>query len=99
MARFDVYELRSTGGLVVDVQADLLGHLKTRVVIPLLQGKEADWPMPRLAPKIEFQQSVWSLGTPFIIGVPVRELKGPVGSVAKQDYSIALALDLLLSGV
>lgn len=99
MARFDVYELRSTGGLVVDVQADLLDHLKTRVVIPLLQGKEADWPMPRLAPKIEFRQSVWSLATPFIIGVPVRELQGPVGSVTEHEYTISLALDLLLSGV
>ena len=35
MARFDVYRL-ADGGLVVDLQADLLSDLKTRVVAPLL---------------------------------------------------------------
>lgn len=99
MARFDVYELRSTAGLVVDVQVDLLEHLMTRVVIPLLRGAEADWPMPRLAPKIIFSRTDWTLGTPFIIGVPVRELIGPVGTVADQEYPISLALDLLFTGV
>jgi toxin CcdB len=99
MARFDVYELRSAGALVVDVQADLLDHLKTRVVVPLLQGAEADWQMPRLAPRIVFNRTHWTLGTPFIIGVPIRELTGPIGSVADQEYAIALALDLLLTGV
>ena len=99
MARFEVYEIRSTGGLVVDVQAKLLQHLETRLVVPLLRGVEADWPMPRLAPKILFNQINWTLGTPFIVGVPMRDLTGPVGSVADQEYPIGLALDLLLTGV
>lgn len=99
MARFDVYAIRSTGGLAVDVQTNLLDHLKTRVVVPLLQGPETEWSMPRLTPKILFQDNYWTLGTPFVIGVPIRELRGPMGSVADQEYPISLAIDLMLSGV
>lgn len=99
MARFDIYQIRSTAGLAVDVQADLLDHLKTRVVIPLLDGPEADWSMLRLTPKIMFGGKHLTLGTPFMIGVPMRELAGPIGSVADQGYPIALAIDLMLSGV
>lgn len=99
MARFDVYSVRSTGGIAVDVQANLLEHLRTRIVIPLLGVPEADWSMPRLTPAIKFEGTTWTLGTPFMIGVPVRELAGPIGSVADQEYPIALAIDLILAGV
>jgi len=42
MARLDVYQLpgRTKHGHVVDVQADLLSHLSTRVVVPLLPISE-----------------------------------------------------------
>jgi toxin CcdB len=99
MARFDVYQVRSTGNLAVDVQADLLEHLKTRAVVPLLQGPESDWSMPRMTPKIIFDGGSWTLGTPFITGVPLRELSGPLGSLVDQEYVIGSALDLLLTGV
>ena len=99
MSRFDVYSVRSTGGIAVDVQADLLEHLGTRLVIPLLGMPEADWSMPRLTPTIWFDGKAWILGTPFMIGVPVRELTGPIGSVSDQEYPIALAIDLMLAGV
>lgn len=36
MAKFDVYRLRDSGGLVVDCQADLLDGLNTRFVVPSL---------------------------------------------------------------
>jgi hypothetical protein len=60
---------------------------------------EADWSMPRLTPTIKFDGKAWILGTPFMSGVPVRELMGPIGSVADQEYPIALAIDLMLAGV
>lgn len=99
MARFDLYEVRSTGGLAVDVQADLLDHLSTRLVIPLLRGPEAAWGIPRLAPQIEVDSTLYTLGTPFMIGVPLKELNGPVGTLSKYEYQISEAVDVLLSGV
>lgn len=48
MARLDVYSLpgERRAGYIVDVQADLLSHLATRVVVPLLLEKEAPKPWP-----------------------------------------------------
>jgi toxin CcdB len=99
MARFDVYELRSSGGLAVDVQADLLGELRTRLIVPLLDGEEADWPFPRLAPRLDWQGKMLTVATPFMSGVPLAELRGPVGSLVEHEYTIAGAIDLLLAGV
>ena len=36
MARYDVFAGRVEGSYLLNVQSDLLDHLKTRVVIPLL---------------------------------------------------------------
>nr|WP_084591089.1 CcdB family protein [Desulfonatronovibrio magnus] len=36
MSRFDVYPNTGGYGSLLDVQADLLSHLNTRVVVPLL---------------------------------------------------------------
>jgi hypothetical protein len=41
MARFDVYALKGVGLLVVDVQADILSRLDSRVVVPPLPAGEA----------------------------------------------------------
>lgn len=99
MAQFDVYEVRSTGGLAVDVQSDLLSHLRTRLIIPLLEGEESDWPMRRLAPRLEVEGRKVTLGTPFMIGVPLSELNGPVGSLSSHNFEIMAAIDFLLTGV
>lgn len=34
MARFDVYKNAGGSGYLLDVQADLLNHLNTRIVVP-----------------------------------------------------------------
>ena len=53
MARFDAYEVNrlSSVPFVLDVQADLLSDLQTRVVIPLKPHKATKRPTePRLEP-------------------------------------------------
>ena len=39
MARFDVYASPDGSGCLLDVQADLLDSLNTRVVVPLMPGQ------------------------------------------------------------
>ena len=40
MAGYDVYPNPSGGGYLLDIQADLLSELNTRVVVPLLPSFE-----------------------------------------------------------
>ena len=53
MARFDVHAYPSGDGYLLDVQADLLDHLNTRVVVPLLAKATAPKPASRLNPVFE----------------------------------------------
>jgi toxin CcdB len=53
MARFDVYEVDGPVPFVIDVQADLVAELHTRVVVPLLPAtKSPTESMPRLRPRV-----------------------------------------------
>ena len=47
MARFDVYARPAGAGYVLDVQADILNGLNTRIVVPLLPLSEAPIPAKR----------------------------------------------------
>ena len=50
MARYDIHKLAN--GYVVDVQADLLADMNTRVVVPLRPHSEIPKPIGRLNPVI-----------------------------------------------
>jgi toxin CcdB len=98
MARFDVYETSAQPGYLVDVQADLLSALNTRVVIPLLPGKLAPVPAERLNPIFELHGSRCTLVTQFMAAVPRHELKAPVASLERDASSILSAIDFLHQG-
>jgi toxin CcdB len=54
MARLDVHRMPSKAdGYIVDVQADLLSHLSTRVVVPLLPEESVPKPIGELNPVFE----------------------------------------------
>lgn len=57
MARFDVYEYGSKNvPYLLDVQADLLSDLNTRVVIPLVpENKAGQEALPKLKPIIQIK--------------------------------------------
>lgn len=50
MARFHVYRLKQGDTFVVDLQADLLEALKTRIVAPLISASDLSQPISRLNP-------------------------------------------------
>ena len=56
MARLDVHSVPDQGkGYVVDVQAALLSHPATRVVVPLLPEETAPQPISELNPVFEIE--------------------------------------------
>ena len=101
MARFDVFEFKSKSApLIVDVQADILGALATRVVIPLSPLERAEKEaLPRLKPILEIGGQPYVLMTTDIAALPVKRFGAFVTNV-DTDYrkEITDALDFLLLG-
>ncbi|WP_235515062.1 CcdB family protein [Sphingomonas sp. Leaf25] len=82
----------------MDCQADGLGHLPTRFVIPLLVPADVPRPIARLNPLVTLDGSVLLVATHFAAAVPVRELGDRVASLADEQDRIVAAIDFLLSG-
>ena len=99
MARHDVHPMPGKGdGYVLDVQAELLSHLDTRVVVPLLPEDTAPPPISELNPVVEVKGKRHVMVTQALSAVPSRELERAVGSLDAQHDVITKALDLLLVG-
>ena len=99
MARLDVHPMPGKGeGYVVDVQAELLAHLSTRVVVPLLPEADVPLPISELNPVFEIKGKRHVMVTQALSAVFGRELKRVVTSLDAQHDSITRALDLLLVG-
>lgn len=98
MARFDVYANDSDPGYLLDVQADLLGGLNTRVVVPLLPMPLAPKPAAQLNPSFEIQGVAVSMVTQFMAAVPEAELKQHVASLDHARDAILGAIDFLHQG-
>jgi len=100
MARLDVHAMPAKGqdGYVLDVQADLLSHIATRTVVPLLSEAPAPKPISDLNPVVEIRGKRHVMVTQAIASIPKRELKRVVASLTEQHDSITRALDTLLLG-
>ena len=97
MAKFEVYELNGRQ-LVLDCQADLLQHLDTRFVVPLLTMEEAPRPAARLNPVLKVQGIEMIMLTQQAAAVPARLLGDPIASVSAQQNAVGNALDMLICG-
>ncbi|WP_404425114.1 CcdB family protein [Thalassospira australica] len=96
MARFDIHKLAN--GYVVDVQADLLADLNTRVVVPLCPHSEMPKPIARLNPVIMIGDTRWVLLPQFIATVAVKELGEVVGEFSEK-FALTDALDMVFRGI
>lgn len=100
MPRLDVYPMpgKEMSGYLVDVQAGLLDHLGTRVVVPLLPRAAAPEPIRELNPVFEINGEAHVMLTQAIASIPTRELRRPVSSLDHHHDDITRALDILLIG-
>ncbi|MFZ5773512.1 MAG: CcdB family protein [Thermodesulfobacteriota bacterium] len=103
MAQFDVYEnpnpdTQKTVPYLLDVQADLLAGLATRVVLPLvpvaIMGKAAR----HLNPVLTIDRTKVVMSTAELAGVPVKILGRKVTSLIDSSTEIIAALDFLFTG-
>jgi len=98
MPRFTVYRNPSGEGYLLDVQADILDHLNTRMVVPLLPLSSAPKPAKTLNPVFDIAGTSVVMVTQFMAAVPASLLKSPEGSLAFARNEITAALDLLFQG-
>ena len=101
MSQFDVHtDLKGKlYPLLLDVQADLLSHLATRVVVPLaLKRRYPATPLRRLNPVITFRGVDYVAVFQELAAIAATELGEAQGSLVTHRSEFLSALDLLLTG-
>lgn len=104
MAQFDVYinpnsATRKAVPYLLDVQADLLDTLATRVVVPLILEEEMGLAAKHLNPQFKVKGVAVVMSTAELAGVPNRSLGDKVASLKSKRDEIIAALDLLFTGI
>lgn len=103
--QFDVYKnenptSRERFPFLVDVQADLLAELESRVVIPLApEAGYASKVLKGLMPVLRMNGKAYVVVTALVAGVPRRALGSKFANVSEYRAELLAALDLLLTGV
>ena len=86
--------------MVVELQADVVSDsIDTRLIAPLFLPEEAPWSFTRLTPRVTFEGTEYVLAIPLMVAVPKQELRGPLGQLPNERYTILNAIDFLLGGV
>ena len=103
MAQFDVYqnpneETNQTVPYLLDLQADLLDNLATRVVVPLVAATLIGRAVKHLNPRFKIKGEAVFMSTAELAGVPRSALGEKVGSLREQRNEIIAALDFLFTG-
>jgi toxin CcdB len=104
VARFDVYrnpnrKSRERVPLLLDVQADLLSGLSTRLVVPLVRAAEFSRPAEKLNPVLRIEGRNYVLSTAEMAAIPVKALGERITSVQPDAPAILGAVDFLISGI
>ena len=90
---------RLGNGLVVNCQSDLLEHIVTRFVVPLVPACEAQIATPRLNPRFQIEGEEYVLVTQTAATVGRSEVGKVIVSLADHSYEITGAIDVLTGGV
>ena len=98
MARFDLYRDPDGQGFLLDVQANMMNHLNTRIAVPLMPLDRAPKPAKGLNPEFMIGDVAVVMVTQFLAAVPTSALKNPVATLDQHHTTIVGAIDLLLQG-
>lgn len=103
MAQFDVYtnpnpETKRIIPYLLDVQADLLNNLTTRVVVPLYSVSAMSKAARHLNPRFPIKRTTVVMSTAELAGVTLNRLGDKVCSLKEHRNEIIAALDFLFTG-
>lgn len=103
MAQFDVYrnnnpKTQKAVPYLLDVQADVLAALATRVVVPLVTLSAMGKPAKDLNPQFKIRRTAVVMSTAQLAGIDKQDLGAKVASLKEQRETVLAAVDFLLSG-
>lgn len=105
MAQFSVHKnkdpkTRDAYPYLVDIQANLLRDLQTRVVVPLIKqaamGKKS---IDTLTPSVEVDGQKFLMLVPQLAGIPVGSLGPEVASLVSHREKVVASIDFLVTGI
>lgn len=104
MAQFDVYtNSNSTTNrdipFLLDIQANLLDSLVTRIVVPLWSVSQFGQPAQHLNPQFTITDTNVVMSTAELAGVPLAILGERIANLEHHRNEIISALDFLFTGV
>ena len=104
MARFDVRTNLSRASrakvpYLLELQADMLGALGTRLVIPLTPASAFGPPAKRLNPVFRVGRQNYVMGTAQMAAISANLLGKRVTSLSEHAAEILGAVDFLISGI
>lgn len=102
MAQFDLYlnpnpETNQSIPYLLDVQADLLSNLATRLVVPLIASSMGKG-IKHLNPVFTVKRTRVMMSTAELAGVTVKSLGEKICSLKEHRNEIIAALDFLTTG-
>lgn len=98
MAQYDVYAIVGSQDLMLDLQANVLYGLSSRMIAPLVLSNPFFTPAPRLNPAFRINDDIYVMITQLMTSVPASQLRNPVANLAQKHDQISNALDMLFVG-
>lgn len=104
MAQLDIHinsdtRTKARTPLLLNVQADLLSELATRMVVPLRPGgPQEPWVISRLHPVITVGEDRYVAVVSEMAGIPATILGEIIANARDQRTEILSAIDLLITG-
>jgi toxin CcdB len=98
MARFQVYRMRQGEMLAVDLQADMLSNLPSRVMAPLYRVQDMPWAMARLNPRFNIDGDAYVMATQRMASLPLVDVGPVIAYLSSRADDITAALDFLFQG-
>ncbi|WP_439527919.1 CcdB family protein [Pannonibacter sp.] len=98
MARFQVRRLRNSPVLGLELQANLLDKLTTRVLAPLVPVAELGQTIRQINPVFEIDGVSYALLSQHISAVPLTEIGDVVAVLSRHSDAIVAATDFMFQG-
>ena len=102
MSQFDVYPFAARGAgfrYIVDLQADLLDEMGSRLVAPIFALASAKRPLERINPVVHIDGEPYFIALQETASIRAKELGAAVANLRQHRDAIVAGIDFLFTGI